>query len=287
MISSSIVGRVAGQSEVVATLRRVQAYAAVLGATKECYTNDMTSGVVAPPPFAVCLEWPVVSGWWDEFGGFSSPEEALGSVHVLQDSRFHALIKQGQLLRTTGKIAAVRNTRAGAYVAVKLETVDALSGRPMVSSWWGGIFLNTSVEGDDRCEENPPPLRPDAEVAAGFAQIEIPIAPLYPHLYSECSQIWNPIHTEKSFARQNRLDDIILHGSATWALTAQKLIDYYADGDPARLARIAVRFKAPVIPGSPITIEHKTDSPGTREVAFAVRNAAGHLALTHGIAEFR
>ena len=147
--------------------------------------------------------------------------------------------------------------------------------------------MNTSVDGEDRCEEESPPLRPDADVPPGFDRITLPIQRLYPHLYSECSQIWNPIHTEKSFAKQNRLDDIILHGSATWALTAQKLIDFYADGDPGRLARIAVRFKAPVIPGLPITIEHTSDSPDGREVAFAVRNASGNLALTHGIAEFR
>ncbi|MGV6876012.1 MaoC/PaaZ C-terminal domain-containing protein [Pseudochelatococcus sp. B33] len=287
-VKSDIVGRHAGEAHTVATLRRILAYAAAIDASDHCYTDDLRpEGVVAPPPFAICLEWPVVSGWWGTLGGFSNPERAFESVHVFQDSHFHGLIKPGQELRTTGHIAAVRPTSAGAYVAVKLETVDVASLKTMVTSWWGGIFLGMSVEGPARETEALPRLRQEPGLPAGPAEREIiPIDRLYPHIYTECSQIWNPIHTEQSFARRSGLEDIILHGSATWAMSALRLVRRYAGSDPARLKRIAVNFKGAVVPGKPIVLEHRSDPDLAGAVVFAVRNAAGELAITHGIAEF-
>jgi acyl dehydratase len=88
-------------------------------------------------------------------------------------------------------------------------------------------------------------------------------------------------------ARRNGLDDIILHGSATWAMAAHRLVRAHANGEPARLRRIACNFKGVVVPGAQITLEHEREKDTRGRVAFAVRNARGELAMTHGIAEFQ
>ena len=77
-----------------------------------------------------------------------------------------------------------------------------------------------------------------------------------PHVYTECARIWNPIHTERDVALRAGLPDIILHGTATWALAGREVLRAYGDGDPARLKRLHGRFTAMVIPGTSIVVEH-------------------------------
>lgn len=285
MIAADLCGASAGESTTTVSARRSMAYAAAIGADDACYADDLRpGGIVAPPPFCVSLEWPVVSGWWCRLGGFATPEDAWGSVHVLQDSRFHRPIVVGRTLRTRGRFAAVRPTSAGAYVAIRLDTDDVESGERVVTSFWGGIFYGVEVGGEGRVAEEAEALRVEASTPEGAARVEIAVDRLFPHRYSECAQIWNPIHTERAAARARGLDDIILHGSATWAMAAHHLVRIYANGDPRRLRRVAARFKGMVIPGQPIVLEHDRP-PSAKATAFAVRNARGELAITHGIAE--
>ena len=104
-----------------------------------------------------------------------------------------------------------------------------------------------------------------------------------PHVYTECADIWNPIHTERQVALAAGLPDIILHGTATWALAAREIVRRRCDGDPARLARLHGRFAAMVIPGTKITLDIGATDAGV--VPFVVRNADGDPALARGVAE--
>jgi acyl dehydratase len=286
-LRTSAVGQGLGESIVEVTPRMTMAYAAALGEDGECYIDDLRrGGVVAPPPFCVVLEWPIVNGrTYREVSG-TSAEEAYGSIHVLQDSRFHRLVRPADRLRTTGRVIQVRQTRAGALMVSRLTTTDAGSGDPVVTSWFGAIFLRMTVDGTGAALEEPAALRPTPGLSA--AEVEravVPIGRTLPHIYTECADIWNPIHTERKIALATKLPDIILHGTATWALTAQTLIRYRGGGDPSRLLRLAGRFHGMVIPGTDITVEHVVDRQHPGMVQFAVRNAAGELAITHGVAE--
>jgi acyl dehydratase len=287
-LRASAIGKSLGESVVEVTPRMTMAYAAGLGEQDECYLDDLRpGGIVAPPPFCVVLEWPVVNGRGYRTVSGTSPEEAYGSIHVLQDSRFRRLVKPGDRLRTTGRVTQVRQTSAGALMVSKLETTDARTGDPVITSWFGAIFLRMAVEGAGAVLEEPPPLRAERGLTAGEAQqAVVAIGRTLPHIYTECADIWNPIHTERKIALATKLPDIILHGTATWALTAQALIRLRGGGDPARLARFAGRFHGMVIPGTAITIEYVSDRQHPGTVEFVVKNAAGEAALTHGLAEF-
>jgi acyl dehydratase len=103
-------------------------------------------------------------------------------------------------------------------------------------------------------------------------------------VYTECAQIWNPIHTERQVALQAGLPDIILHGTATWALAAGHLIQHCGRSEPSRLRRFVGRFTAMVIPGTTITLEY--GKPEDDTVSYAVRNAEGALAISQGMAVF-
>jgi acyl dehydratase len=286
-LRTGAVGKSLGESIVEVTPRMTMAYAAGLGEEGECYMDDLRqAGVVAPPPFCVVLEWPIVNGPMYREASGTSAEEAYGSIHVLQDSRFHRLVRPGDRLRTSGHVIQVRQTSAGALMVSRLATTDAASGEPVITSWFGAIFLRMAVDGTGAAIEEPPALRPERGLPAGeLERVVIPIGRTLPHIYTECAHIWNPIHTERKIALATKLPDIILHGTATWALAAQALIRCRGGGDPSRLVRLAGRFHGMVIPGTDITIEHVAEPQHPGTVQFAVKNAAGELAITHGVAE--
>lgn len=285
-ILASAAGREAGSATAEATPRRLMAYAAGIGADDACYLDDI-AGIAGHPAFCVSLEWPVVSGAGYLAAIGRSPGSPRGAIHVLQDSRFHQPFHAGEMLRTTARIAQVRQTRAGVLVTSRVETLDASSGMPVVTTWTAAMFLRDTLEGESASMEEPPALREDAGVtAAAPARMAIETSPGLAHRYSECASIWNPIHTERSAALAIGLPGIILHGTCTWALAGQALIRAAAGGEPRRLRRLAGRFKGMVFPGDTLELEYaQGPGRGSARWQFAVRTPRGDLAITHGVAE--
>ena len=263
-------------------MRRLLAYAAGLGATAAAtFDDDRDGGIVAVPPFCVCLEWPVVSSPAAAGLYGTRPEESRRGVHASQDSFFHRPLRPGDEVETRGRIVAVEATRAGALTTTKLETVDAGTGEPLVTSWSRSVFRGVEVAGADEVLEAAPTVAA-AGAPPGAAAVTIPVSRELPHVYTECARIWNPIHTERRVALAAGLPDIILHGTATWALAGCEILRLYADGDPAALRRLHGRFRAMVVPGSEIVLRHWRDGDA---VAFEVETDAGRPAVSHGRAE--
>ena len=78
------------------------------------------------------------------------------------------------------------------------------------------------------------------------------------------------------------LPDIILHGTATWALAGLTLLRRYAGDDVGALKRITGRFSGMVIPGETIEVRHSRAPSGA--VAFEVRTESGSTAISQGLA---
>ena len=72
--------------------------------------------------------------------------------------------------------------------------------------------------------------------------------------YAEASGDPMPIHLDDAVARSVGLPGIIIHGLCTMAFCGRAVIDSVAGGDPTRLARLAVKFSRPVLPGQEITV---------------------------------
>ena len=286
-IPASAVGTELGESVMTVTPRMTMAYAAGLGANEECYLDDLRpGGIVAPPPFCVVLEWPLVSGPAFRELTRTSDSEGWGSIHVTQDSQFHQPIRPGRRFVTRGRLAQVRPTRVGAYVAAELSTCDGDTGEPVVTTWFAAIVLGVEVEGESRSVEQAPAPGPTAaDAAKAFDWTPIPIERQLPHVYTECAAIWNPIHTERAVALSKGLPDIILHGTATWALAGLTVVRRLGAGDPARLRRLCGHFKGRVIPGTTITVGTRSVGAQTHGVQVEVRNAVGEIALANGYAE--
>ncbi len=287
MIPTSLVGLEMGETVVDVTPRMILAYAAGIGAEEEIYFDDLRpGGIVAPPPFIASFEWPLMISPAYQKGIGSTPDTMYDYlVHAFQDTRFHKLIRPGDRLRTAGRVVQVKETPPGALVVNLIETRDARSGHPVAETWFGALYRNVAVSND--AGTLPESLLRSEPGLAGdeIHRVSIPIPRTLSHIYTECANIWNPIHTERQAASKAHLPDIILHGTCVWALACLSIIRSQAHGDPNRLKRFAGRFSRMVIPGTSITVEHKADpeTPGT--VHFVVRNAAGETAISHGVAE--
>ena len=71
--------------------------------------------------------------------------------------------------------------------------------------------------------------------------------------YADASGDQNPLHQDEDFARAVGFPGIIAHGMFTMGHLARSLTDWL--GDPSRLKRLSVQFRAPVFMGETIVAE--------------------------------
>jgi acyl dehydratase len=233
-------------------LRWVMAYSAALGKPER----------VAHPLFPVCYEWPV-----------SLPIRQIPAlrelfpllVHAEHDLRLHRLPREGDHLSTRASIVGVHKRKPGAFVVFRFDTVDA-AGKAVSTTDFGALYRGVEVDGPDRgaAIELPQPtagLKPvgTIEVAANLA-----------HVYTECARIFNPIHTDVVHAKTAGLPDIILHGTATLALSVSRM-----NIEPARVRRIRCRFSGMVL--MPSRLEVRGNGAD-----FETRGPKGEVVITRG-----
>lgn len=289
-LSSSLVGTRTGPRTVAVTARLTMAYAAALSDLNPRYLDDTRKGgIVAPPLFGVRLDWPI-RPFLPGAGGLTSEESRRG-VHATHDLQFHRAIRPGDQLITSGRVVQVEQRSPGAYLLTRYDTVDS-DGAAVLTTWYGSLFRGVAVEGAAATLDAPPPLPRPASIeinTSGNWTAEIPISPALPHIYTECADIWNPIHTERTVALAAGLPDTILHGTATHALAAREIVERECAGDPIRLIRIACRFGAMVQVNTTIRISlaGRTPCPEGETVFFTVTNAEGDPAIRDGMAIIR
>jgi len=268
------------------TVRMAQAYAAGVGDRNPLYFNDESpEGVLAPPCLVYRLQWNA-----REMGGAplgTAPPTSY--VHASTDLRFERPLRAGDIITVQGRRIEVSQRPPGVYVVTRFEMRDA-TGTLVATVDDGAISRGAHTDGPDVSRDETPPLpRPTGRETGGWS-VTVAIAREAPHVYTECADIWNPIHTERRVALAAGLPDIILQGSATMAIAARELVNRVASGDPTRLARLAGQFRAMVIPGEEIRVVCSGTASGeeSRTIAFfEVLNSKGEATVKGGTAVFR
>ncbi|MDO3647888.1 MaoC/PaaZ C-terminal domain-containing protein [Nocardia mangyaensis] len=262
------------------TAERIAEYAAA--------TNDPITahrdGSIAPPVFAVV---PVFTSMAPAALSVAPVELLMKLVHGEQDFRFHRPIRAGDELVVRAKPIGYLGKPNGSTVVVYAETRDAAG--ELVNEQWLTAFFRKVDAGPGEGETAPEHRITDADRA------QDPVATVTAHIdedqtfrYSPASGDPMPIHLDDEIARMAGLPGIINHGLCTMAFTSWAALTELADGDTARLRRLAVRFAKPVLPGQDITTTlWPTDSgaPGVTAYAFETE-AAGQIAITDGRVEF-
>ncbi len=268
-----------------ASTRAILAYAAGVSASEPAYLDDAQLGGLRALPFqCVSLEWPVLLSLRHAVENVLSPQEAARGVHAIQDSTFHRPIRSGDRLITEGQLVLAKSIRAGVLTVCRLVTRDRDSGEAVTTTWTSSIYRDVVLTKETPSLAEPQALDPVEAAPPGPDAVAhtIHIPKEMPHAYSECANIWNPIHTERKVALAAGLSDIILHGTATWALAGLTILRHYADNNVGALKRITGRFSGMVMPGEDIVVRH--DRAPTGAVRFEVRTASGGLAISQGVA---
>jgi acyl dehydratase len=268
------------------TRRRIMAFAAGIGADEALYFDDARpEGIVAPLAITCSTDWQIFTqpDWLAAIG--RDPDTMFNHlVHGSQVTEFHRAVRPGDLLEVVGRIVELRASRAGALVTVRIETTEASSGTPVATGWFASLYRETPLDGPGGASEAVPVLRAQPEIAGQSTVNALPVPRTQAHVYTECADIWNPIHTERAFALASGLPDIILHGTCTWARTLQLLAAVHRPGSERPFRRFGARFSGYVVPGHTVQVEHSEPDEDGR-IAFLVRNAKGRIALSHGLAD--
>jgi acyl dehydratase len=294
-ISASIVGATAGPRAHAVDARWPMAYAAALGDTAPEYLDTTRrDGIIAHPLFPVCYEWPLALVLRAKT---LRRAVAARSVHATHDLRLHRRPRAGDRLSTRATIVSAESRAPGVYVVTRFETVDG-EGRPVSTSDYGSIYRGVTGEGILAAPERPRPRASAPEASspasppAGVPPLDastsppdwsatVSISPTLAHVYSECARIWNPIHTDAAVARAAGLPGIILHGTATLALSVSKVLQQEGVHAGASVARIACRFGAMVPLPSTLTVVGWR-AAGDGVVAFQALTEDGRAAIRDG-----
>ena len=277
--------------------RWLMAYAASVGALEERYLDTRRlDGIVGHPLFPVCVEWPAVLAVRDVLAGYGvTSGEAARGVHLRHDLRIERLIRPGDRLTTVATLAGITTHRAGGLVELDLATTD--DGGALVSTTrMSTLYRGVAIDGDDHPAVELPavelpavrngPARGDGCAARARRSRRASTVRHHfdggaAHVYTECSRIWNPIHTDARTAARAGLPGIILHGTATLALAVTHVMGFLGAG-PDRVRRVQVRFGAAVALPSTVDVRVLGCSPAGDVAGFDAIGDDGRPVLRRG-----
>lgn len=250
------------------------AYSAALGETDPRYYDTAApEGVLAHPLFAVCYEWPLAQ----PLRNLPALRPLLPRLlHAQHDLVIHRLPRAGESLRVGARIIGVSQRSPGAFVVFRFDARDA-AGDLVTTTDVGCLYRGVQVDGGDRLPANGPAELP-AHRGPLRAVGEISIAATAAHVYTECARIWNPIHTDVAYARAAGLPGIILHGTATLALSVSRVLQGL-HADPKAVRHVSCRFAGMVGLPSTLTVHAVREAAA---VAFETRDEGGQAVITRG-----
>lgn len=289
-LQSSAVGTVVSSSVNSVPTRWLLPLAAVLGVDAERYVDDARpSGLEALPFICTRFEWLLQRQLRVHPALGLNENESRRGVHFVQDSTFVAPLRPGMNVEAKGEIREIREVRAGALIRYAYTLRNLETGTDLVRTQSISIYRDVHVV--ENAAKLPEEDRPkDGDQAVDFANAEcerITVSRAFPQLYTECADIWNPIHTERRVALAAGLPDIIVHGTATWALAGCALMRAYEARLERKLSRLSGKFAGNVVPPCELSVRHApatSQQPGV--IAFDVLGPGGQTVLSNGLAVF-
>jgi acyl dehydratase len=258
---------------------RAKAYAAATNDDNPAYE----SGKYAPPVFGVVPTWEAMGL---AVGDVVPGDALMMIVHGEQDMHFHQPLIPGAKLTTSSEAYSVRVGSSGTRYTVKVSSKDADSGE-LVLEQYVTMFIRGMSDGESGGPDKPDHSLDEAAKSKPAGELTTHVDDDQTFRYRDASGDQMPIHVDDAFAKQVGLPGIIAHGLCTMAMTSQAVIKTVADGDPARLKRLAVRFSKNVFPGDDVTtkIYEVGDEGGRKVYGFEAVTSRGDLAITNGRAE--
>jgi acyl dehydratase len=243
-------------------------------------TNDTHTAVLegssVPATYPVILVFDALNAALAELPAVVH-ETSTSGVHGEHDIFLRRALVPGEPLETWSQLVAVRATRAGTRIVVRIDQLDR-DGHLAVEHWWTVLFFGL----DDIADVGPEPpdhTFPDAArehpVASVIQHVDADIA----QRYGEVSNDWSPHHFDLAAARRSGFDYLFAHGLCTMGMCTQAAVGEIAGGDPARVRRVAVRFASPTRLDEDLTVD--VFDAGAPTFAFEA-TCAGATVVKHG-----
>jgi acyl dehydratase len=196
-------------------------------------------------------------------------------VHAQHDIRLCRPLRAGETVRTAARIVAVLSRAPGAFVVFRCEARDA-RGDVVAVSDYGYLYRGVTLDGADAQVADIADPAPFSGTLAAIGNIDVPATAA--HVYTECARIFNPIHTDVAYARAAGLPDIILHGTATLALSVSRALRAH-DVEWRRVRGVSCRFSGMVLMPSALAVHAARDAGA---IAFETLNGRGDKVISRG-----
>lgn len=234
------------------------------------FTTENSEGVAqqALPTLAIVLA---------QFGG---PQVHIPGVdytqllHAEQALTVHRPLPVAGELSLRSEVTDLFDKGSGALVVTTMTATDPADGQPVFATRSSVFVRGEGGFGGDRGPASAfaVPDRPADQV------LRFPTSVNQALIYRLTGDR-NPLHADPKFAAAGGFDRPILHGLATYGITARLLLNAFADGDPARMAGIDGRFTKPVFPGDELVVSAWQDGD---TVLFRTANGNGDTVLDRG-----
>jgi acyl dehydratase len=196
-------------------------------------------------------------------------------VHAEQRLELHRPLTVDGAARLTAVVTDIYDKGSGALARTATRAHDPETRQPLFTAVSSSFIRGEGGFGGQRgpvSTWSPPDRDPDHALTVGTRPDQ---ALLY-----RLSGDRNPLHSDPQFAARGGFKRPILHGLATYGITARVLLG--ALGLSAdQLTMITGRFTKPVLPGAKLTVS--IWSEGTTHY-FRTADEAGDVVLDHGLA---
>ena len=258
------------------------AFASSINDVNPRYYDDLREeGLMVHPCLAFSLQWASRFRLDQKI----DPRVAAFGVHASTDLRIYRPFQTGEAITTQGKLIQKRQIPPGVYNVEKYQMVSS-SGELVAELYYNGITRGATLEGGDVLLEEE--LEPPTVSRFGAEPLwtkELVVGLHAGQQYTECANIYNPIHTEPSVAKASGLPDMILHGSATKAMALMTVVDECLGGDADRVTRLTGQLRGMVLMDTKVKVECWTEEivEGEVRIAFRVLNDQGDPAISNGV----
>lgn len=227
-------------------------------------------GTAVPPTYAVAPALPVVLHGLPAYPS-AVLAAARANVHAEHEIVLHRPVVPGTWLHTTAERAGALPTRAGMIIEQAVRAVDD-DGDLLVEQHWVTMLIGDAT-GSPRGALPPGHGFPEEARARPVGRVTLGTTRDQTFRYAGAS----------GFPRKFN------QGLATLGIVTRGLIELAAGGDPALVARLAVRFSAPAFPGDDIELAvYEIGGTAGGGMAFAFEaHSGGAAVLRHGRLETR
>ena len=215
--------------------------------TRQLAFVDFTKPLLTLPFQSVVL---APHGFW-----LADPKTGVDAVRVVhgeQSMTFHAPLPLGGEVIGRSKVVQVVDKGEGKGALIYLEKTlsDAATGQ-LIATLGSTIFARAN--GGFGGPSGPvKPVHPMPDAAPDFT-LDLPTRPEQA-LYYRMNGDLNPLHADPAVATKAGYPQPILHGLCKLGVCGHALLRTLCDYQTERLASLALRFSAPVLPGDTIRV---------------------------------